>query len=128
MVKYKEIRGIAHNLADSFVSATNTHYVMGLSVSQGLKGPDTFQVDFLSGIVKPEILPKEETEIMIKRYQKWLEDELKTKHISVDLIESVILNLKITRNKISIKYQCSVDIKLKDGKTYEDSVSSSWVW
>jgi hypothetical protein len=128
MAKYKELKGIAYNLADSFVSATNEHYLRGLSVAKGLKVVDNFQVEFLSGIVQPEVLPQEETELMVKRYQKWLQDELKAKSIPLDMIESVTLNLKIKRSKISVNYQCSVDIKLKTNKTYASKISSSWVW
>jgi hypothetical protein len=59
-------------------------------------------------------------------YQKWLQKELKTKEIPIEMIKSIKLDLAIKRSNLGFNYVCNATIKTKTGKEYSGKVFSGY--
>lgn len=130
MAKFRMLKGIAHDLADSFISPTNMELIH--STDKLEKNLD-FKLELLTG--KATTKPKVEVTYNYNYYKDWFYEQLKKAGIEEKDIEAVLIEVKHrwevkeTRSKnkmITSVYNCTVSIKTKD-KEYKKEVKSSWL-
>ena len=126
MVKLKQLRGIAHNLADSFISASNHNYITELGYFP--EGGD-IEIDLLKKKISPVRFDTDHGEKAVKKYKQWFLSEIKEKEIPLKYIEKVLIKIGFNKGEVKkgsyISYICKAEIKA-NGKEYTAKVSSSW--
>ena len=103
--KYRLLKGVAHNLADSMFSATGIFSDVHKLPIQNLK------VDLLSGKTEPEITHENKS---IDYYRKWFLWELEKFAIPKEEIKSVTIQAVWKGSNVHV----TCDITLKNGKKY----------
>ncbi len=88
MGKIQQLKGVAHNLADSFLSPTNSHFLYEVSYIQK-KNPIELEVDLISGNVKPEFKSENLGETL-KHYKKWFYNQSNKIGITAKVSQVVI--------------------------------------
>jgi hypothetical protein len=126
MGKLNQLLGIANNLAASFVSVTNIHFLGYIELLPAEK-TKLFKIDLLKETIAPEELNSEEVAKVIKNYKKWFLSEIKRSGILLDDIENVLISTAYKPGKSFARYYtCTVTIKAK-GKEFTKKVISSYM-
>lgn len=125
MARFKLLGGVAHNLADSIISATNPEFLE--NIEHLLDGkPGSYELDLLAGKIEPADIDEEVVERMAGYYRKWLSSETGKLGISSVDVDSVFIKIAYTPGKsFGGHYTCSVSIKVK-GKEYAGNAMSSY--
>ena len=121
MSRYRQLKGIAFNLGDSFCSATNHHYLYEL----GHYAPDSVSIDLLAGEVVPVKYNTSNAKKAVDWYAKWFKSEIKKSGIDIKEIEKVMIKLSFRKGKLCMNYICSILIKAK-GREYKAEIKSGW--
>lgn len=125
MAKLKLLSGLAYNLADSFVSTTNYHflkYVWSLPIEKTKK----IEIDLLKKTIMPKEIKNELVKEKIAQYKKWFLADLEKLKIPLGDIEKVMLIVTYLPSKFNKKYHsCTAAITAK-GKVYEHQVLTSY--
>lgn len=125
MGKFNQLLGIAYNLADSFVSVTNLHFLKHIE-SLPFEKTKLFEIDLLKETIKPEGLMSKSVGDTISQYRKWFSSELKKLKIELKDIEKVSIKVAYKPGKTHSRYYtCNVTIKTKN-KEYTKKVMSSY--
>ena len=75
MGKSNQLLGVANNLADSFVSVTNLHFLKHVE-SLPVEKTKLFEIDLLKETIKPENLMSKVVKDAIAQYKKWFLSEI----------------------------------------------------
>ena len=125
MAKLNQLLGIANNLADSFVSVTNLHFLKNME-SLYVKKTKLFVINILKETIKPEDLMSKAVKDMIVQYKKWFLSEIDKFKIDLNDIEKVIVKIVYKPGKsFGSYYTCNATITAK-GKNYTKKVMSSY--
>ena len=125
MGKLDQLKGVANNLADSFVSVTNRDFLWYIE-SLPLEQTKLFEIDLLNETIIPKELDSAKVEEAIKKYKKWFIAEIKKLKIELSEIEIVSVKIAYKSGKSFAKYYtCNVTIKTKN-KEYVKKVMSSY--
>lgn len=123
MGKLKQLLGVAHNLADSFVSVTNRSFLNYIEFSLQVT---KIEIDLLNEKIKPIRLTSKTTKNTLSEYQNWFFSELQKFKIDPKDIKKVIIKIDYKKGKsFGRTYICNVIITAK-GKRYSKKVISSW--
>ena len=125
MSKLNQLKGIANNLADSFVSVTNLSF-LGYLKKLPIEETNVLNIDLLNEKIMPEHLVNNLVKKTVNNYKNWFSSEIEKLGISLEEIESVLIKIafKVYSQK-SVRYSCNVKIKAK-GKEYEGIVNSTF--
>ncbi len=88
MGKIQQLKGVAHNLADSFLSPTNSHFLYEISY---LKNPIELEIDLISGNVKPEEVKSENLGETVEHYKNWFYNQSNKIGISANKVSQVVI-------------------------------------
>ncbi|MBI2041252.1 MAG: hypothetical protein HYT16_04085 [DPANN group archaeon] len=125
MGKLNNLLGIANNLADSFVSVTNLHFLKHME-SLPVEKTKLFEIDLLKETIKPEDLMSKTVKDTIAQYKKWFLSEIDKFKISLNDIDKVIVKIAYKPGKSFARYYtCNTTITAK-GKDYTKKVMSSY--
>ncbi len=125
MGKLNQLLGIANNLADSFVSVTNLHFLKYME-SLPVEKTKLFEIDILKETIKPKDLMSKTVKDTIAQYKKWFLSELDKFKIDLTDIEKVIVKIAYKPGKsLGRYYTCNATITAK-GKDYTKKVMSSY--
>lgn len=126
MSKLKLLSGVAHNLADSFISSTNMYFLEYIQ-SLPIEKTKLFEIDLLEVTIQPEDLLKNAQGLVITGYKNWFFSELEKLNINISEIEKVTIKVAYKLGKsFGHYYTCTVTIHAK-GKVYEQKVMSSYL-
>ena len=126
MGKLNQLLGVANNLADSFVSVTNLHFLKHME-SLPVEKTKLFEIDLLKETIKPEDLMSKRIKDTITQYKKWFLAELEKFKIDLNDIEKVIVKIAYKPGKsFGRYYTCNVTITTK-GKDYTKKVISGYL-
>ncbi len=121
MTKLKLLKGVAHNLADSFVSLNN-HRFLKYIWSLPVKKTKKVEIDLLKETIIPKEIENKLVKEKIAQYKQWFLAELDKLKIPLKELEKVILIVTYLPSKFGKKYHsCTVTIIAK-GKVYEHQV------
>ncbi len=125
MGKLNQLFGVANNLADSFVSITNLHFLKHME-SLPIEKTKLFEIDILKETINPEDLMSKTTKDTISQYKKWFLSEIDKFKIDLNDIEKVIVKIAYKSGKsFGRYYACNATITAKD-KDYTKKVMSSY--
>ena len=125
MSKLNQLLGIANNLADSFVSVTNLHFLKHIE-SLPVEKTKLFEIDLLKENIKPENLMSKTVKDILIQYKNWFFLEIEKFKINLNDIEKVIIKITYKPGKLFGKYYtCNVTITAK-GNDYTKKVMSSY--
>ncbi len=125
MGKLNQLLGVANNLADSFVSVTNLHFLKHME-SLPVEKTKLFEIDLLKETIKPEDLMSKTVKDIITQYKKWFLSEIDKFKIDINDIEKVIVKIAYKSGKTFARYYtCNATISAK-GKDYTKKVMSSY--
>lgn len=125
MSKINQLSGIAHNLADSFVSPNN---MLFLRYVESLPEEKTklIEIDVLSEKVVPEEISSFTMKQTISGYNNWFLSELEKRKIKREEIEKVIVKIAYKSGEgVGKYYTCNATIKAK-GNEYSEKIFSSY--
>jgi len=125
MVKLKLLKGIAHNLADSFSSCTNTEFVHYVYAQP--KKDMSFNVDILNETISPGSDNPSLKESVIK-YKRWFLKNLQELKIPQDEVVSMLLKIDISNTRLSQNWIVKSTVKTKEGKEFSDELRTSCVY
>src|SRR3989344_705548 len=92
MSKLNQLLGVANNLADSFVSVTNIHFLKHME-SLPTEKTKLFEIDILKENITPKDLMDKTVGNIIKQYKKWFLSEIDKFKIELSDIEKVIVKI-----------------------------------
>ncbi len=125
MGKFNQLLGVANNLADSFVSVTNLHFLKHME-SLPVEKTKLFEIDLLKETIKPENLMSKTVSDTITQYKNWFLSEMDKLKIDLKDIEKVIVKIAYKPGKAFGRYYtCNATITAK-GKDYTKKVMSSY--
>ncbi len=125
MGKLNQLLGIANNLADSFVSSTNFHFLKHME-SLPTEKTKLFEIDLLKETITLEELSSDKVKKVIQNYNTWFLSEIKKLKIELSDIEKVSMRVAYKPGKTFAKYYtCNTTIRAK-GKDYTKKVMSSY--
>ncbi len=118
MTKFRSLKGIANNLADSFISPTNLDFVhlVGSLYPEDAK---LIKINLLKETITPGEL-KKSCKNILSYYKKWFVEEIKKLDISLEDLEDV--TLKISSH--GSYFTCNVLIKAKNKEYSAKSLQS----
>jgi len=123
MVKLKLLKGLAHNLADSFSSPPNMDF---LSYVKSLpKQNMSFNVDILNETISPgggDPLLKE----VVVKYKRWFLYNMKLLKIPADEVVSILMKIDISYTKVVQYWKVKCTVRTKDGKEFSDELKTSY--
>ncbi|MEK6909473.1 MAG: hypothetical protein AABW61_00165 [Candidatus Aenigmatarchaeota archaeon] len=129
MGKIRQLKGVAHNLADSFLGPQNIGILddtlnrTKLSAEGKMK---SLKIDLLKENISPKKSSSNLTKNLIQDYKGWFLSELEKMKIKPTDIEKVFIKITYKPGKsFGRYYNCNVTIKAK-GKEYSGKVLSSW--
>jgi hypothetical protein len=138
MPRYKVLKGVAHNIGDSFTSSMNyaiDDYTMGHILRLARQsGKDTLTIDFTTGVGRPSELLQEPISEVPRRYSDWFWRLVESSGSDRSLVRSANLTLKYdlertipAPNGISLSpYVCDVSIVDTRGKSYSAHFQDWW--
>ena len=125
MGKINQLLGVANNLADSFVSVTNLHFLKHME-SLPIEKTKIFEIDILKETINPKDLMSKTVKDTMVQYKKWFLSEIDKFKIDFKDIEKVIVKIAYKPGKSFAKYYtCNATITAK-GKDYTKKVMSSY--
>ena len=125
MGKLNQLLGVANNLADSFVSVTNIHFLKHME-SLPTEKTKLFEIDILKENTTPKDLMDKTVGNIIKQYKKWFLSEIDKFKIELSDIEKVIVKIAYKPGKsFGRYYTCNATITAK-GKDYTKKIMSSY--
>ena len=125
MGKFNQLSGVAHNLADSFVSVTNFKFLKYIE-SLPVEKTKLFEIDLLNKIILPKEIDSSIVKKVIQEYNDWFSSEMKKIKIEIKDIEKVSIKVAYKPSKTHARYYtCNVTIKTKK-KEYTKKVMSSY--
>src|SRR3989344_4846241 len=125
MGKLNQLLGVANNLADSFVSVTNLHFLKHME-SLPVEKTKLFEINLLKETIKPEDLLSKTVKDTIAQYKKWFLSEIEKLKIDLSDIEKVMVKIAYKPGKsFGRYYTCNVTITAK-GKDYTKKGMSSY--
>jgi len=125
MGKLNQLLGVANNLADSFVSVTNLHFLKHME-SLPVEKTKLFEIDLLKETIKPEDLMSKIVKDTIAQYKKWFLSEIDKFKIDINDVEKVIIKIAYKPGKTFARYYtCNATITAR-GKDYTKKVLSSY--
>jgi len=125
MSKLNQLLGVANNLADSFVSVTNIHFLKHME-SLPTEKTKLFEIDILKENITPKDLMDKTVGNIIKQYKKWFLSEIDKFKIELSDIEKVIVKIAYKPGKSFARYYtCNATITAK-GKDYTKKIMSSY--
>jgi hypothetical protein len=140
-MKYKAIKGAAHNYAHSFVSLMNygpDNYVMSyLAHAAATSGEPELRVDLLTGAAEPPALLTAPVLRSIDGYVRWFPRHLESMNISLEAIRRATLRVRfdLEGRGASMQYPASVlypfegSVEVEDdrGKVHLGTVRDEWL-
>jgi hypothetical protein len=140
-MKYKAIKGAAHNYAHSFVSLMNygpDNYVMSyLAHAAAASGEPELRVDLLSGAAEPPPLLTPPVLRSIDGYVRWFPRHLEAMNISIEAIRRATLRVRfdLEGRSDSVQYprstvypfESSVEVEDDRGKVHLGTVRDEWL-
>jgi len=125
MGKINQLLGVANNLADSFVSVTNLHFLKHME-SLPIEKTKIFEIDILKETINPKDLMSKTVKDTMVQYKKWFLSEIDKFKIDFKDIEKVIVKIAYKPGKSFAKYYtCNATITAK-GKDYTKKIMSSY--
>lgn len=118
MTKLNLLRGVANNLAESFISSTNIDSIKNLPLGE-------VRIDLLSETIGPTTESRE-LGIAVMRYHSWFNEEVKKAGIEHGDISRVLINLARKPEGQKIRYSCSVEIDAAGKRKFTSE--KSWLW
>ena len=126
MAKIIRLKGIAYDLADSFVSVTNRSFLKYIE-SRPPELTGHFEIDLLKGSITPSGLGSKVVMEAIVMYQDWFTKAIGDRDISRDSIEAVTIGTDLRVDNIDTRhYTCTVAIRA-EGKEYSRQVRSAYL-
>ena len=120
MGRFRELRGLAHNIASSFISFTNREHLYELGHLLRKSSVDHIEVDILKEQLAPDEFQTTAGVRSCKHYKKWFFKELKKLKVDKDDIESVRLKIYISFREKDFKILADCTIKHRN-KEYESN-------
>ena len=129
MAKFKNLKGIVHNLAQSFISVTNIHFLEDLE-STVYGNPKNVHIDFIKETIYPESMQPKLNKI-IERYKNWFLSEISKSNINLDDINEVLINISVkfikVGDSIEREYTCNSIIETKNKKRFTAEVKGVYL-
>jgi hypothetical protein len=140
-MKYKAIKGAAHNFAHSFTSLMNygpDNYVMSyLAHAAATSGEAELRVDLLSGTAEPAALLTAPVLRSIDGYVRWFPRHLESMNVSIQAIRRATLRVRFdlegrtasTHYPASVlcPFESSVEVEDDRGKVHLGTVRDEWM-
>lgn len=126
MAKLIRLKGLAYDLADSFVSVTNRRFLKFIE-SRPPELTGHFEIDLLKGSITPEGLDSDVAREAITTYQGWFNKAIGDRDIARDSIEGVTIGVDLRVDTIATQhYTCAVSIRA-EGKDFTRQVRSAYL-
>ncbi len=126
MGKLNQLLGIANNLADSFVSVTNHHFLNHIE-SLSIEKTKLFEIDLLKETIKPEDLMNKTVKDTITKYKNQFLSEMGKLKIDVKDIEKVSIKIAFKPGKSSGRhYTCNVTITARSKEYTKKRILSDY--
>ncbi|WP_440955606.1 hypothetical protein ACSAZK_01145 [Methanosarcina sp. Mfa9] len=137
MAKTRLLKGVAHDLADSFTSATNyisgnyMEYIMAVSLRDQVKD---IKFDLFNETVSPGCYRSEDTKICIEKYKRWFFSRIEKLGFSPDDFHSLTLHIAIRdienvgseNNHKLQEVSVTVNILMAEGKEISYTIIDTW--
>lgn len=125
MPKLKLLSGLAHNLADSFISTTNYHFLKHIW-SLPIEKTKKIEINLLEQKIKPPEVENKLVKEKIAQYKQWFLVDLEKLKIPLEEIEGVMIIVTYLPSQFGRKYNtCTATITAK-GKKYEEQKLASY--
>ena len=136
MPRYKVLKSVAHNVADSFVGALNYsqdgHVICRLLDEARATGNDHYFIDFRSG-EHSQILDEPGLAKVVPFYSKMFWDNVERQGASRDFIDTARLSIRFNlnnrrevRNGYENPYLCRLDLVDNRGVSHAQELSGWW--
>ncbi len=126
MAKLIRLKGLAYDLADSFVSVTNLRFLKYIE-SRPPELTGRIEIDLLKGSITPSGLDSKVAKEAIVMYQNWFNKAIGDLEISQESIEAVTVGTDLRVDNIATRhYTYTVSIRA-EGKEYSRQVRSSYL-
>ncbi len=123
MAKLILLRGLAHNLADSFISVTNHSFI---NFIEKLERPVKIKFDFVRMKVEPKEFENEVTTSTLVDYKDWINERLRKLGIDPKTIDEILLEISTKHTKEKMITEAKATIKIQ-GKEFKGKSKISWI-
>jgi hypothetical protein len=136
-MKYKQIKSVAHNFADSFVSSMNwadDDYVTGhLARAAVAAGEPELRVDLLTGDAEPSALLTAPVKASLESRVPWLDGLLRSHGAEIDAVREATMRMRFDLSRTSVPglaptavpFECEVRITDDRGIVHTGTVRAS---
>lgn len=137
-MKYKAIKGVAHDFGHSFVSLTNylaDDYVMEhLTRAAAVSGSAELRVDLLTGDAEPAALLVPPVRASLDIYTGWLPGMLREQGVRMDFVREATMSVRIdlsrlhspALSRVMVPLDCVVEITDDRGIVHVGTVREEW--
>jgi hypothetical protein len=140
-MKYRHLRGVAHNFGHSFVSRENydgvaDDYVMGqLACADVSSGEPELCVDVRTGHAGPPALLTQVVRLSVARYAAWFPRLLADHGIAAQAVARAEMRVRFDLSRVGVPgftgpfmlpFQCIVQITDDHGRVHHGTINGAW--